>query len=387
MRQSVVGAGFRLDAVKELPSSTEVLIAGAGVAGSALAFELGKRGVQVVLLDRSPTGPQGASTVPAALINPHRGRTARATAADLSGAEAFWRMTREVQATVGASGAYQTGVLRVADNARQARNWQRLVDTQWLQPGEVNDPYHAPFGALVVPSGGWIDTRLLLESLAAGAKHHSASVHWGVELVGVGNHNGYSDVARTTSQLAVPPVLSGRRPQLGAQVNAMSGRTPMTINCCHVVLATGAWQPEKLPLPKLELIWGEALVLDLGITPPLPLAGAVVAAFQHGKAMVSGGHRHVGWLGRGAASSREPPTPQQADDHLRRALAWHLPAAADATEISHWQGVRAKRASGEPVVRQLRPGVHLMSAFGGRGFLRAALAAEQLAAHLASKLR
>src|SRR5690606_24664779 len=114
---------------------------------------------------------------------------------------------------------------------------------------------------------------------------------------------------------------------------------------------------ERTRLPRFELIWGEARVLELGFTPPYPLAGSVVAAFDGGRALVSGGHRSVGSVGE--------PVPQEptGNSALQRALAWQLPAAADAPEVARWHGVRAKRPSTEPVARRLAPGVYFLGAF------------------------
>src|SRR5690606_10758709 len=114
--------------------------------------------------------PAGASTVPAALINPHRGRSGRARPNDVAGAAAFWRLAGDLEATVGTSGAHRTGVLRLADNPRQARAWQRLEGARWLEPGEVPADYHAPFGALLVPDGGWLRSATLLAALAEGVR-------------------------------------------------------------------------------------------------------------------------------------------------------------------------------------------------------------------------
>lgn len=372
------------------PDRTDVLVVGAGIAGSALAYELSRRGLHVTLLDKGADGPAGASTVPAALINPHRGRTARATAADLAGAVQFWRLVRELEAEVGSSGAHASGVLRVADNARQARAWQGLAGVEWLEPGEVPPEYHAPYGALVVPGGGWLRPRELLAALVRGAAAHGASVRWGTEFLGV--TAAPSTAARQDSAA------------LTARLRSSASEGESRLACRALVVATGAEQPTGLPLPRLELVWGEALVARIGVTPPLPVAGGVVAAFDAGLALVSGGHRPVGVRaetksagGRGgslAGHTAEPEAgPPVARHDLLRALAWRVPAvaaAANATDkmvVSRWEGVRAKRASGEPVVRRLTPGVHLMLAFGGRGFLRAAAAAAALAERLAQQLR
>lgn len=345
--------------------TADVLVAGAGIAGSALAYALSRRGVDVMLVERGPSGAAGASTVPTALINPHRGRSGRAKPQDAAGASAFWDLVADLETQVGPSGAHRTGVLRLADNARQARVWQKLDGTEWLEAGAVPPGYHAPFGAMLVPGGGWLRSEALLAALIAGTRAGASMTVTGVELVGV--EQAGSVAAGTTA------ILRGTKP----------GAATYKVHCHAVVVATGAWQPQNMRLPRLELVWGEARTFELGFTPSLPLAGGVVAAFEDGLATVTGGHRHAGWLGQPAdPRPRAEPTPD-----LLRALAWHVPGAAGANEIGSWEGVRAKRPSGEPVVRRIAPGVHLMAGFGGRGFLRAASAARKLADELAAQLR
>lgn len=394
-------------------TTAEVVVAGAGVAGSAVAFELAKRGVRVLLLERGAAGPAGASTVPAALINPHRGRSGKARPQDVAGATAFWALIQDLEASVGPSGAHRSGVLRLADNARQARNWQKLVGTVWLEPGEVPPEYHAPFGAMLVPGGGWLRSAELLTSLAAGVRAAGGRVLHGAELVGVEPRIG---AERATGAVATALTVKLRQAGaaglgaagLGAAGLGASSVDPAAtryVTCRALIVATGAWQPAELRLPRLELVWGEARTLALGFTPSLPLTGSVAAAFHDGLAFVSGGHRHVGWLGEqvswqgntaagaGHDGSHEPldavATSSAAEEpsrSLQHALAWQVPAAAGAHVVGHWEGVRAKRPSGEPVVRRVAPGVHLLAAFGGRGFLRAAAAATELADRLAREL-
>lgn len=344
----------------------DVVIAGAGIAGSSLAYELSRRGVSVLLLERQPLGPAGASSVPAALINPHRGRTARASAADLNGATALWSLARQLEADGSASGAHRTGVLRVADNARQALAWRKLADEpganlHWLQPPDLPACYHAPFGALLVADGGWIESRRLLSALAESAARLGASVARGVELVTVGPGGAAGQLTALVRQWSEPQRL---RP----------------VACRALVIATGAHQPAGVRLPRLQLVGGQAQVLALGFTPPYPLAGAVVAAFQDGRALVSGGHVDLGPSGQVSSAA-------QAGMDLTAALSWQLPAAADAAVLSHWSGVRAKRPSGQPVARRLREGVYLLGAFGGRGFLRAADVAARMAEGLSRTLK
>lgn len=352
--------------------NTDVVVAGAGVAGSALAYELSVRGVNVILLERGANGPAGASAVPAALINPHRGRTARAKPLDLAGTAAFWQLVSRLEQSGASSGAHRSGVLRLADNPRQAKAWQKLGGTVWLEPNEVPPAYHAPHGGLLVPEGGWLRSRALLAALVTAAQAGPARPLTGVELLGVSHDSAHTPGARYTADLRAKVRTAGEE----------DGE--FTIGCRALVVATGALQPADLALPRLELVRGEARVLDLGFTPPLPLAGGVVAAFAEGAAYVTGGHRHAGWLGQPPKAGADH---DEASPDLRRALGWHVPGAGGAKVVESWSGVRAKRPSGEPVARLMGAGVYFLGAFGGRGFLRAALVAGRLADALAARLR
>ena len=360
------------------PASTDVLVVGAGIAGSALAYELARRGVDCLLVEHERPGA-GASGVPVALINPHRGRSARASAADLEGARAFWELTAALEREGGVSGARRSGVLRVPDQERQARAWRRLAQAsaaaRWLESAEVPAPYHAPHGALLVEGGGWADTRALLSALTAAAQGHGATLRTGTALLSL----------EAGAGAPVRALLETRAPGDEARRQVVA--------CRAAVVATGAWQPPGVRLPRFELVWGAALVLDLAgaPTPPYPLAGGAVAAFPGGRAVITGGHRSVPAPDAAPASlpgtpaGARPDTGADADPAgLRRALAWQLPLLGSAPELSRWEGVRAKRPSGEPVARRLCPGVYLMNGFGGRGFLRAASVAARLAERLAT---
>ncbi|MDQ3396485.1 MAG: FAD-binding oxidoreductase, partial [Deinococcota bacterium] len=103
------------------------VIVGAGVAGCCLAYRLASRGLPVTLLDKGRIGAQGASSVPLALLNPNRGRSARASLFDLASLEATWALVSDLEALGLDHGAHKTGVLRVASNARQAKGWQALA--------------------------------------------------------------------------------------------------------------------------------------------------------------------------------------------------------------------------------------------------------------------
>ena len=76
----------------------------------------------------------------------------------------------------------------------------------------------------------------------------------------------------------------------------------------------------------------------------------------------------------------------EATERLLSAAAWFLPSLQGAAVSGVWHGTRARRPSGNPVVRRLAPGVTLFAGLAGRGFLCGPLLAERLATALAGRL-
>lgn len=370
---TAVGAAEALAAA--VPAAADVLIVGGGIAGSTLHYYLARSGVRSLLVDAGVDGPTGASSVPAALLNPNRGRSGRASLADQEGLAAFWGLVTELEGRGLHPGANRTGVLRIADNARQARGWRRLPDTLWQEPAEVDPAYNAPFGAMLVERGGWVRPARLLGALEAAAAAMGGRTVRGVDVIGLSEQT------------------AGIVAQTGG--GAISAR--------KAVLCTGAATRPGLRQPAFEAVWGEALVLNAPVTAPYPLAGAVVAAFGAPddagmtEVYVTGGHFAAPTLApsgsgqaRAATYPSRPPLASP-DASLERhpllaALAWQVPGAAQARVALRWEGARAKRPSGEPVARRLTRNVHIFGALGGRGFLRAATLAEALGARLVEEL-
>ncbi len=332
-----------------------MLVVGAGIAGASVAFALARRGVEVLVVERGRIGVQGASSLPAALLNPHRGRTGRATPLDRAGLAEFWQVVGALERADLASGAHRSGVLRIATGARQARAWQALDGPTWLEPGDLPAAYRAPHGAMLVPDGGWVEPAQLLHALTRSARAHGARLLERREVVRV-----------TCRDDAIEAVL--RDPD---------GGNERRVRAAHLVLAAGADEVAGVRLPRLERAAGAALVLALpaphGAAPalPYPIAGAVNAAFDGAVAMVNGGHV--------APHDLDP-------DALRQALARFVPDATEGQVLASWTGVRVRRASGVPVVRRLHPHLTLFGAMAGRGFLTAGYLAGRLAERLAKRL-
>ncbi|MFO7546552.1 MAG: FAD-dependent oxidoreductase [Trueperaceae bacterium] len=352
---------FGSDSGEAPTGDAHVIVVGAGVAGLTLTYELARRGIDVLVVEKGRVAAQGASSLPAALLNPHRGRTARASATDLAGLEAFWRLADQLEAEGFAAGARRSGVLRIPTSARQARDWQRLPGPTWLEPSDVPSPYHAPHGALLVPDGGWVEPAALLSALAASAVRRGARILEDTEVVALACDGGPAKVMLVDTRFERPDDERAERDEGASPVV----RTEHTSVAEHVVLCVGAGAVAGVRLPRFEHAEGAAVVLEMATTPPYPLAGSVNAAFTAHRAVVNGGH---------------VPTGTADPERLRAALARFVPAAADARVTTSWTGVRVRRSSGVPVARRLHPRVTLFGAMAGRGFLSGAWYAERIAA-------
>ena len=318
-----------------------VVIIGAGAAGCSLAYELSKQPVKVTLLEAGTVG-QGASGVPVALLNPHRGRTARASDLDLAGLAAMRDLTSELRREGLDSGVHLGGVLRVASNAKQADKWRSLAGATFLTSDEVPAPYHAPFGGLLIEDGGWLEPDKFLTTLVLKAKQRGVSL--------LENHK-VEHLSRT-----------------GEGWRVVAGGKPF--KAARVVLCVGATVTSGLRLPVLERLAGDIVRLETDFTLPLPLAGAVYGAQKEGDVFVGGNHR--------AAGEADP----DAAERLQRSASWFVKDLGEARLASVWTGVRAKQEGNEPLVAELEPDLWFYGALAGRGFLCASYLSRRLAQRL-----
>ncbi|MEJ2668499.1 MAG: FAD-dependent oxidoreductase [Deinococcales bacterium] len=324
-----------------------IVIVGAGVAGLSLAYALGRRGRRALVLERGRVGAQGASSGPAALVNPPRGRSARAHPDDLAGLAAFWRVVGELEAAGLDPGAHRSGVLRIAPSASRARAWQKLASGRWLEAREVPPPYLAPHGALLSEAGGWLRPRALLSALKAASLDAGVEVREGVRVLALEASAGAVRLTTSAGRLSAP----------------------------WAVLCVGADPSPGLPLPQLTSIAGDVVGVPtraLSAAPGPALGGSVYVAFDAGTAYVGGNHRDP--------EVPDPAAPRRLLERLDAAL----PGIADARATSLWSGVRARRPDGpRPLVTDVAASVTLFGALSGRGFLCAAALADALTERLA----
>lgn len=323
-------------------SSAHTLIVGGGIAGCTLLYTLAKHGRQVTLLEGGRIGQQGASAVPVALLNPHRGRSARASDLDRSGLEATWQLVRELEAQGLEPGVRHSGVLRIASNNKQAKLWREREGLQWLEPADIPEAYHAPFGAALVPNGGWLEPRKLLRALIEAAKGQGAHV-----------------VEECRAEGLEP---QGDGFAIHTNQGAFSART--------IILCLGASHFPGVQGPALERVAGDVVGLRSTVEMPLPIAGAIYGAKADELVYLGGNHRPAG--------EEDPTAPTQ----LQRAGSWFIKSLEHAECVSVWSGVRAKTEDNTPVVMELQPGLWFYGGLAGRGFLCAAYLSGQLAQKL-----
>ena len=334
---------------KRPSASSDYLIIGGGVAGCALTYALSERGGGVTLIERGAIGGAGASSVPVALLNPYRGRSARANELDLAGLAAMGRLVGELGNLNLDHGVHLRGVLRVASNRKQAKTWRKREGVRWLESEEVPEVYHAPFGGFLVAQGGWLEPHLFLRALVEAAKRRGAKVLEHCTVGEVRERGSYQEVETSSG----------------------------TLSAKTVIYCTGASEEVEasLGMEGLEHVAGEVIRLRTSAQLPHALAGAIYGARVGDDVLLGGNHRPAG------------QTDESAPQQLQRAGGWFIPALKEAQLVSVWTGVRAKTEDNAPVVKEVREGVWFFGGLAGRGFLCAAHLAEGLAERLEQEVR
>lgn len=323
---------------------THHLIIGAGIAGSTLAYALTARGQQVTVLERGRLNQQGASSVPVALLNPHRGRSGRAKLYDLAGLAAMHDLAHELEQQQLPSGIFLTGVVRIASNNKQANKWRKLENIRWLDPDQLPSSYHCPHGAFLVPAGGWVRPQVLLTSLIDASRQRGAQVieHCQVEKLEAGTNHTHVHTTKDTFNADV----------------------------VHICVGADTHLADYLPAEISERLAGDVIGLAGSAPMPYPIAGAVYGAKDADITFIGGNHRSA------------DESDSEAAMLLQKSASWFVPSLRDAELVSTWTGVRAKQADNTPLVKEVAPKVWFLGALAGRGFLCAYAEARGLAEYL-----
>ena len=147
----------------------DYLIVGQGIAGSTLALQLLERNQSVLVVDRQDAG--SSTRVAAGLITPLTGKglnPAWRQEQCLKTAEAFYH---QLEKRAGRKFYHHQPVVRILNDEKQRLKWEGKKDSckLWANGLEGMEQTHpalvAPFGAIDMPAGAWLDTKAFLRDV------------------------------------------------------------------------------------------------------------------------------------------------------------------------------------------------------------------------------
>jgi len=203
--------GFAVSGVRpfalQLPRPNRVVIAGGGILGANIAYQLAKRGAPVTLLDRA-TPARGATANSFAWINAKK-QPFPYYALNLLGIQA-WRelhaeLGNELPVTWGGTVEWANTADRAAAQAESVRRYQawgypiHLIDKQQLRTLEKNIVAGDVTGAVHAEIEGSADPVLATEAILARAIRAGAQVRHPVEVVGLEMQNGRLRAVKTSA--------------------------------------------------------------------------------------------------------------------------------------------------------------------------------------------
>lgn len=348
----------------------QVLIIGAGVIGSAIAWELRRRGTEVAVLESVSEGGQ-TSAASAGMVNPFSLTPEENPALPFAveSRRQFPEWVARLHEATGIDAEWQAeGSLRVAltpEDAEQLQQMARWVgryepEARLLSPEEARrmEPVlpESCQGALWLPSEGWIHTERLMHAL-----------HRALRISGVAFHRG---------QPAIGLVREGRRVR-GVQTPAG------TLFADAVVLCAGAWSG--------------ILLRELGWQVPIePLRGQILVLrdlpIRTTRLLVSLGGGAMGYLvPRASGEALFGATREQAGYDIRPTaggvatllcnLERMFPSLMDATIARVQVGLRPSTPDHQPLIGSLPDweGLYLASGHSYHGILLAPATAQAVA--------
>ena len=372
--------------VGRLPKSTDVLVVGGGLAGTALAYYLARHGVEVVLVERGELNREASGTnagsfhfqiaihqLTSAETENVRERLEIEVRQQVEAAEVWKGLERELD---GPLGIHFTGGLMVAETEAQLRllHDKRVIEEEAGLEIEIFEgdelrafaPYLAAdlTGASFCPQEGHADPALAAPLFALRAVEAGASIrtHAEVTAVEVDRDGGAQRFAVTT---AAGPIRAHR-----------------------IVNAAGAWANEIAGLAGLELpLRSEGLHLNVTeprehvLEPMVQHIGRRLTLKQtENDTFIIGG----GWPARPAPRPQRYPTLWESMAGNVAVAMRVMPLLADVRIVRTWSGVMAFTDDLAPVVGESRrlPGYHTLVAT--TGFTMSPLMARLLAESMAT---
>jgi glycine oxidase len=250
----------------KLPAAASVVVVGAGIIGLSLAFELARRKVDVLALERFRVGG-GAAGVAAGMLapaseaedeNPELVRLA------LESQRLYPAFVEAVQRVSGLDCGYRReGTLLIAlgrDDEEELARLRRLqeqlgVSAKWLAPAQARglEPALSPriTGALLASDDHQVDPRTLLAALERAVEALGGRVVADAQVTGFETHGGR--LSRVIGRITPPAREPDARSGVGLASAHAEGDRPFSVRCEAAVLAAGAWSSRDLIWPASPL--------------------------------------------------------------------------------------------------------------------------------------
>jgi len=354
--------------------TADVVVVGAGLFGTSIAFQLASRGAgSVVLLERETVGA-GDSGLSFSMVRRHYSNEAPARLA-MRGVELIKRWPDEVGA--GDAGYVGTGYLLTCDAERLDRlteNVERLVgwgvDTRVVGPDEIAElepllSLEGIAGAAYEPDGGYADAKEMAQGWFA------AGVRLGVE----------PQLGRAATAIRVE---AGRVTGVETDAGFLSAGT--------VVNAAGGWGPELARTAGVELPVSLRRVQVARVRQPLDRPQARVTFSDMATNLVlrpdgGGVALVVAYQPEELLGSRDECRRAVDEDYeatVRAALRARVPAYADANWLGGFAGAYDYTPDWNPILGWAAEveGLYLALGWSGHGFKLAPSVGEVAAAHV-----
>lgn len=314
---------------------TDVLVVGAGIIGSAIAYHLRKRDIDVTVLEREEPGKQ-ASSAAAGLLAPLGPLSGPGPFADLllSSFSLFPTLVPELEALSGLQLGYeQTGALRTVRNPKRVSHlkkkladWQALgLEMHWLSGDEARqqEPLLASDikAAIYAPQESQIQASHLTKAFARAAEKLGATFYSHAEVIDIKQKDG--------------------------AITGIQTRQGEIIKCSHLVLATGAWAGQQegwfnLTLP-VQPVKGQIIALQ-NTSPSLKhiIFGESAYLAQKQDTIIVGATKEYAGF--------DTQTTDESISWLKDAALRFIPTMQQAPLASAWAGLRPGTPDKQPIL-------------------------------------
>jgi sarcosine oxidase subunit beta len=335
----------------------DVLVVGAGGAGSSAALHLARRGTRVALLERGLVGGQASGVNyggvrqqgrnPAELPIARRSRELWGRMKELAGTEAEFTVSGHLK--LARSDAEEAELIAYLDVAKQHGLPLRMVgrnaihtEYPWLGPKVVAGSF--------APEDGWANPRLLAPALARAARDAGAVVHERTEVLDYAHDGALFRLRTAAGAEFTAPVLLNMAGYWGGRIAEAFG--------------------EAVPVKPLSPNMMVTEPMRYFIEPNLGVVGGNVYLRQipRGNVIIGGGHAESD-PGKPGEVPWSRPLPEVTLQGARLALAL-VPALAGVQVIRSWTGIDGAMPDKIPVIGPSSTTSGLFHAFGfsGHGF-------------------